>query len=144
VIYVVWRDVSSTAPIAAADAAIEEMVARYGEGRRLFYVHRTPDRPGFQRTSGELRRAAIAHFERQEERFIAAALAMEAKGLAGTMSRAITAGVLLVRKSQVRSEPFVDARDGVRWLAELSGDDNPFDADEMINALVAADLCLSS
>jgi hypothetical protein len=144
VICAVWRRAQSTEAVGVADAAIEELVERYGEGRRLFYLHRTPDRPGFHRSSAELQKAMIAHFERQEERFLAAALALEAKGLGGAMHRAVTAAVMRIRKSKVRSQPFVDARDGVRWLGELSRDVSPFDANALIRALSDANLCLKT
>ncbi len=144
VLYVVWRDTSSTAPIPVADAAIEEMCARYGEERRLFYLHRAPDRPGFHRSDSELRKATLDHFERHESRFAAAAIAIEASGFSGAVLRSITAGVLLVRQTQLKTESFKDAREGVRWLKSRASDGNAFDSEAMIEALAAHGLCLSS
>jgi hypothetical protein len=141
VVYVVWRDWSSTAPVAAADGAIEEMVGRYGDGRRLLYVHRNPDLPGFRRQDRALHQAALDHFDRHEERFLAAAIAHESTGFAGAVVRAISSAVMAIRRTRVRVESFGDARDGVRWAADVARDVSPFDADEMVRQLTEADLC---
>lgn len=144
VIYVVWRDSGSTSPIDAADAAIDRMCAEYGEDRRLFYLHRAPDRPGMHRTDSELRKATLEHFARHESRFAAAALAIEASGFGGAVLRSITAGVLLVRPTRIETESFKDARAGVRWLMSRAGEHNRFDGEAMIEALTERGLCLSS
>jgi hypothetical protein len=141
VVYVVWRDWSSLAPIEAADAAIEEMAARYGDGRRLLYVHRKPDLPGFRRQDRALHQAALEHFERHEERFLGAAIAFECSGVAGAIVRAISGGIMAIRRTRVKVQSFGDARDGIHWLGDLSREADPFDPAEMVAALTAAELC---
>jgi hypothetical protein len=142
VIYIVWRSAQALAPVTAADAAIEEMAAQFGEDRRLYYVHRATDRPGFQRSDPAVRKAMMDHFRRHEERFLAAVVAIEAKGVWGGVIRSISSGVmLLLRRSGVRTEVFRDVRDGVRWLAEYGHETSPFDPQQLIDALTEADLC---
>lgn len=143
VVYVVWR-LGSVDCIKSADSAIEALVARYGADRRLFYVQRAPHQAGMMRADSAVRAAAMDHFERQDSRVGAVAVAIEAEGFGGSIIRSVTAGVLLVRRTRMRIESFKDARDGVRWLAKLAKDTSAFDADAMIRALEAANLSLKS
>lgn len=140
VIFIVWRAHHSTAPIEAAELAVPDLVARYGGDRRLFYVHRAPG--GAQvKSTPRVMEAAMAHFERVDARVAAAAVAIEADGFAGSIIRSVTAGVLLVRKTAVRSASFKDARDGVRWLGAMSPGISPFDGHAVIQALQTAGYC---
>lgn len=142
VVYVVWRSHASIDCIKHADLAIDRMVKRYGDGRKLFYVQRAPHSGGIMKANPEVREAAMAHFERHDARFFATAVAIEAQGFSGSVIRSVTAGVLLVRKTAVRTESFKDARDGVRWLGGLAKDINPFDAELMIKQLQQGGLSL--
>jgi len=143
VVYVVWRR-GSVDCIRCADLAVESLVARYGADRRLFYVQRAPRQAGMMRADSALRAAAMDHFERQDSRVSAVAVAIEAEGFGGAIIRSVTAGVLLVRRTRMHIESFKDARDGVRWLARAAKDVSPFDADAMIRALEGANLALRS
>jgi cytochrome c556 len=142
VVYVVWRSHASLDCIQHADLAVERLVKRFGAGRKLFYVQRAPHSGGIMKANPEVREGAMKHFERHDAHFAAAAVAIEAQGFSGSVIRSVTAGVLLVRKTAVKTESFKDARDGVRWLATIAKDVNPFDAEAMIKALEAADLAL--
>ena len=90
-----------------------------------------------------MRDAMMKHFERHDSRFCAAAVAIEAEGFGGSIIRSVTAGVLLVRKTAVRTESFKDARDALRWLQVLAKDVTPFDAEAMIAELSARKLARS-
>ena len=144
VIYVVWRAHDSVDPINTADVAIEKLVARYGAGRKLFYVQRAPQQEGraAYRSDPKVREAALRHFERQDPHFAAAAVAIEAIGFSGSVIRSITGGVLLVRRTAVKTEAFKDARDGVRWLSGRAREVSPFDAEAMIDALQKAGMAM--
>jgi hypothetical protein len=140
VVFIVWRAYDSTAPMEAAELAVPDLVARYGEGRKLFYVHRAPGGAKFA-SNPKVREAAMAHFEKHDTRFVAAAVAIEAEGFVASIVRSLTAGVLLVRKTDVRSGSFQESRDAVRWLGPISQTMTPFDAEAMIRALEEALLC---
>lgn len=142
VVYVVWRSHASVDCIKHADSAIDRLVKRYGDGRKLFYVQRAPHSGGIMKANPEVRDQAMKHFERHDARFAACAVAIEAQGFSGSVIRSVTAGVLLVRKTAVRTESFKDARDGVRWLGTVAKDVNPFDAELMVKALEAGGLAL--
>ncbi len=144
VIQVVWRTHDSVEPLLFADNAIARMVTTYGEGRKLFYVQRAPHLAGVRKNDPAVRDAALKHFERHDARFVAAAVAIEAEGFGGSVIRSVTAGVLLVRKTAVKTECFKDARDGVRWLGKLAATVNPFDADDMIRQLERGQLALTT
>ena len=139
VLYVVWRNPDTVEPVPYADQAANAMVRRYGRGRNLLYVHRAPD--GVGRHGNETREAVMAHFDRTEPYFRAAALAIEATGFAGAAVRSVTAGVLLVRRNGPVSKVFNDARVGVRWLETMADPSAPFDAEAMIRKLRAQELC---
>jgi cytochrome c556 len=83
----------------------------------------------------------MAHFEKHDGRFVAAAVAIEAEGFGASIMRSVTAGVLLVRQTDVRSKTFQDARAGVRWLGSIAPGATPFDAEAMVGALEEALLC---
>jgi cytochrome c556 len=144
VVYVVWRAHNAIEPVDAAERAVVDLGERYGEGRVLFYVHRAPNESGMIRSNPEVRDAMMRHFERHDRRFLAAAVAIEAEGFSGSIIRSVTAGVLLVRKTAVRTESFKDARDAVRWLGVLSKQASPFDAEAMVGALSAKGLALAT
>ncbi len=141
VIYVVWRSHDSIKTIEVADQVVKSMVERYGTGRKLLYVQRAPREHGMVRTHADVRAAAMRHFEETDQHFLAAAVAIEADGFAGSIVRSVTAGVMLVRRAQVTTQVFNDAKDGVRWLAVLAKDHVPFDSDAMIKGLAARNLC---
>lgn len=143
VVYVVWRE-GSVECIKSADLAVEALVARYGSDRALFYVQRAPHQAGMMRADSAVRAAAMDHFERQDSRVGAVAVAIEAEGFGGSIIRSVTAGVLLVRRTRMRIESFKDARDGVRWLGKLAKGNSDFDPEAMILALQAANLALKS
>jgi hypothetical protein len=83
----------------------------------------------------------MRHFDRTEPYFRAAALAIEATGFAGAVVRSATAGVMLIRRSRVKTKVLDDARVGVRWLATMATPSAPFDPDAMIEALREHELC---
>ncbi len=135
IVFVVWRAHNAIEPVDAAERAVVDLAAQYGEGRKLFYVHRAPNEAGMPRSKPEVRDAMMKHFERHDGRFAAAAVAIEAEGFGGSIIRSVTAGVLLVRKTAVRTESFKDARDALRWLAVVAQPISPFDAEAMIAEL---------
>ena len=141
VVYVVWRAVDSQAPISHADDAVRAMVSRYGRGRNLLYVHRAPESTGMGGHSEGTREAVMKHFDRTEAYFRAAALAIEATGFAGAVVRSVTAGVMLMRRAQLKTKVFDDARLGVRWLSTMCEPSHSFDANAMIGALRSRELC---
>ncbi|MDP2340004.1 MAG: hypothetical protein Q8O67_03515 [Deltaproteobacteria bacterium] len=145
VVYLIWRAHDSLDPINAADVVMERLIERYGPGRKIFYVQRAPETDGraAYRSDPQVRDAALKHFERHDASVAAAAVAIEAVGFRGSVIRSITAGVLLVRRTAIKTEAFKDARDGVRWLAGLARDVNPFDGEAMIKSLEANRLALS-
>src|SRR5690606_6567001 len=117
------------------------LMRRYGSGRKLLYVHRTPDAGAFSRHGDETRNAVMKHFDRTEPYFRAAALAIETTGFAGTAVRSVTAGVMLVRRTAVKSKVFDDARAAIRWLATMCDPSAPFDPEAMIAGLRQRELC---
>lgn len=141
VLYVVWRQRDTAAPVPHADAAADEMVRRYGSERRLLYVHRTPPEYPVGPHSSKTMNVIMAHFERTETFFGAAALAIEATGFAGAAIRSVAAGVLLLRRSQVEHRAFRDARLGLRWLQRVAHPEAGFDAEAMIGKLKSRELC---
>lgn len=141
IIYAEWRATRDLATVDAADAAVADLVARYGDGRRLLYVHRLPDTPGFHRAAPAVRTAMVEHFKRHDAHFLASVVAIESTGIGGAMARAVGGGVMLLLRSRVKTQWFSDARDGVRWLATYASDVSPFDAEAMIASLQDAGLC---
>jgi len=142
VIYVVWRAHDSSNNIVVADKAVKQLVAQYGPGRKLFYVQRAPADGSVVKTKPEVRDAAMNHFEETDEHFWGTAVAIEVEGFAGSIIRSVTAGVMLVRRTTIKTETFKDARQGVRWLALAAKDVNPFDGDAMVRALEEKGLAL--
>lgn len=137
-IYVVWRRHDSTMPIEMADRAIDGLIHRYGDGRKFFYVHRAPPKTLGVKSEPEVRPRAMKHFEDHDARFVAAAVAIESDGFGASVVRSVSAGVMLVRRTAVKTEVFKDARDGVRWLAEESRRHPgavPFDGEGAVAAL---------
>ncbi len=140
VLYVVWRDPDASNPIPYADEAVRALTMRYGRGRNLLYVHRAPDSASVSHKE-KTREEVMKHFDRTEPYFRAAALAIEATGFAGAVVRSVTAGVTLMRRTQVKTKVFDDARVGVRWLATMTDPSARFDPDAMIRQLRDRDLC---
>jgi hypothetical protein len=146
VVYVVWRGLASFQPIEAADLAIDTLVERYGDGRKILYVQRLPERepgaPAFRRDN-HVMQGAMAHFERHDPHVVASAVAIESKGFGASVFRSIAGGIMLVRRTEVKTEIFTDAREGVRWLHTLTQPGvNAFDAAELIVAVQMAGLAL--
>jgi hypothetical protein len=142
VLYVVWRAPTPASPVREADEAVRALTRRYGSERKLLYVHRAPDTTSFSRHGDEARDAVMKHFDRTEPYFRAAALAIEATGFGGAAVRSITAGVMLVRRTAVKTKVFDDARAGLRWLATQRDPSTAFDPDAMIAGLRKRELCL--
>ena len=142
VVYVVWRGLGSHDPIRAADAAIGELTARYGSGRQLLYLHRLPASDRTHRRDPEVLQASLDHFQRQDPYVVAAAVAIETTGFGAAVFRSIGAAVMLVRRTEVKTEMFTDARAGVRWLHTLAGDSNSFDPTSLIVALQMTGLAI--
>jgi hypothetical protein len=141
VLYVVWRAPDTANPIPYCDEAVEALLMRYGRGRNLYYVHRAPEAGSFGKHD-TTREAVMKHFDRTEPYFRAAALAIEATGFAGAVVRSVTAGVMLMRRSQVKAKVFDDARLGVRWLASMTAPGSgSFDPNAMIRELRSRELC---
>ncbi len=141
VLYVVWRAPDNANPIQYADEAVRALITRYGKGRNLHYVHRAPDTGTVGGHSEKTREAVMKHFDRTEPYFRAAALAIEATGFAGAVVRSVTAGIMLVRRSGLKTKVFDDARLGLRWLATMTDKVTSFDPDAMITELSGRELC---
>lgn len=144
-LFLVWRRHDSTLPIEVADQAVAGMVAKYGEGRKFVYVHRAPPKTLGIKSGPEVRTRAMKHFEDHDHRFVAAAVAIESDGFGASVVRSVSAGVMLVRRTLVKTEMFKDSRDGVRWLAqeaEKAPEGIPFDGEEMVQALERAGFTL--
>ena len=144
VVYVVWRNFDDVKVVEAADEVVKNLSRRFGDGRKLFYCHRTPQRTTMGRQNPEVRDAVLKHFERTENLIVGAAVAIEATGFPGSIIRSATAAVLLVRNPSMATKTFADARDGVRWLGNLSRASNPFDFDGMVRALERSGLSLGN
>jgi hypothetical protein len=137
VVMTVWRQAEAEV-IAAADVAVDAMVKRYGTSRGLYYVQRVPHLPNMMHSDAATRTAALEHFDRVDPYFQAAAVCIEATGFAASVVRSVSAGVMLVRRSAIKTESFREARAGIRWLATLAdGTPTAFDADACIAALDA-------
>ncbi len=137
VLVVVWRALYSTAPIEAADLAVEALKARYGAGRQLLYVHRVPAIGNIVGMHPNLHSAAIQHFERHDDVFSHAAIAIESEGFGGAVLRSIAASVVMMRQTVITTESFKDIGDGIRWLRSKAQPQVAFDADAMLNAMAA-------
>jgi len=136
VVFVVWRQ-HVVANFDVIDQAIDELVAREGAGRRLFYVHRAPAGALQVRNDPSVLARATVHFDRHDPHFAASAVAIESTGFGATIVRSVSAGVMLARRSPVRTELFKDVRMGIRWLADCGRTINAFDADDLIAGLDA-------
>ncbi|HEY1099298.1 MAG TPA: hypothetical protein VGF99_10225 [Myxococcota bacterium] len=127
VVFMDWRHKSDTAPLAAADRAVEAALTSLPSTsattppRRLMYVHRVgPDSP-IGRATPEVRNAALAHFERTDLHVVAAAIALESTGFAASVIRSAAAGVLLLRPTPIKVHVFDDAAAGLYWVADQGG-----------------------
>ncbi|MFK7991604.1 MAG: hypothetical protein AB8I08_36645 [Sandaracinaceae bacterium] len=141
VLYVVWRKPETPIAVPHMDAAADAILSQYGGGRNLLYVHRTPNMPSVALHSDETYEAVMAHFDRTERHSRAAGLGLEVSGFIGAAVRAMVAGVLLARRSEVKTKAFRDARLAVRWLAQQTSIDAPFDPDALIDQLRGHELC---
>ncbi len=140
VVVIVWRALYSTAPMDAADAAVAALTARYGEGRKLFYVHRVPSIGNIVGMHPNLHAMALQHFERHDRHFAAAAIAIESDGFGGAFLRSVAASVIMMRRSVMTTESFADTSAAVRWLGTQAQPTAPFDAEAMVEALNALEL----
>ena len=124
--------------LAQSNLGLEAMSRHFPGERRLCYVHRLPTTLFAGRRDPAMRSLMVRHFERNESKVGAAAVAIECGGFAGSLCRSIAAGVLLAGGTRVVTSVFDDAVSGVRWLARRAAGDNVFDADAAIAALRAA------
>lgn len=131
-----WRHNSSTAPVDAADLAVEAAARFAGPGRRVAYVHRVSEKSQIGRATPDVRTAALQHFERHDAKVFAAAIALEATGFGASVIRSATAGVLLLRPTPIQTRVFKDAGEGVRWLRSFDAGKD-LDVDGALDAFAA-------
>ena len=144
VLYVVWRAHDAEDVVSYANDAVRELTTRFGRERRLLYVHRAPALSSGHAQSEGTRKAVMEHFDRTEPYFIASAIAIEATGFAGAIVRSVASTMMLVRRSDVKSRVFADARPGVHWLATMAAPVADFDPEAMLAELSRRDLCRGS
>ena len=134
-----WRHPASTAPVDAADLAVEEAARFAGVGRRVAYVQRVSEKSQIGRATPEVRAAALQHFERHDTKVFAAAIALEATGFGASVIRSAAAGVLLLRPTPIQTRVFKNASEGVRWLHGFDAGKD-LDVDGALDAFAALGL----
>jgi len=121
-----WRHPASTAPVDAADLAVEEAARFAGVGRRVAYVQRVSEKSQIGRATPEVRAAALQHFERHDTKVFA-------------VIRSAAAGVLLLRPTPIQTRVFKNASEGVRWLHGFDAGKD-LDVDGALDAFAALGL----
>ncbi len=140
IVFIDWRHASSTAPLEAADRAVEVAVAGAVVERRLCYVHRVAADSPVGRAKPEVRAAALVHFDKHDASVFAAAIALEATGFHASVIRSAAAGVLLLRPTPIKTRVFDDVVDSLQWLAALRPERPTFEAQAAIVAFAAHNL----